>query len=98
MKRVAFIGLCGLWLFATGFAQTPPPHTAPVPKPITPVAPVPFPPDSKIGFINLQAVFAQCEYGKAGQKQMQALQDKTNADLAAKNKTIQSLNDDIQKQ
>lgn len=81
-------------------AQTPPPLLPPaVARPTPPPAvAVPFPADWKIGFINLQAVFAQSNLGKAGQKQMQILKDKKTAEATAKDQAIQSLTKDIQQQ
>jgi outer membrane protein len=77
-------------------AQNPPVPAAPPPQ--LPTPPVPFPVDAKIAFIDLQAIVAQSQIGKAGQKQMQALSEKKSADLADKTKKIQALQQEIQQQ
>ena len=74
--------------------QKPAPTPTPTPKP----EPVPFPPDSKVAFIDLQAVVQQSKLGKLGRDAMQALNDKLGAELAAKNKEIQALQDKMKAQ
>jgi Skp family chaperone for outer membrane proteins len=83
--------------------QTPPPAGQKPPTPSLPMpspspTPVPFPADAKIAYIDLQAVVAQSLLGKAGQESMKALNEKLAADLSAKNKEIQSLQDRIKTQ
>jgi Skp family chaperone for outer membrane proteins len=81
--------------------QTPPPLLPRPPAPaqaVPPAPPVPFPADSKIAFISMQVIVAQSNLGKAGQKQMQALQDKKATELAAKSKAIQTLQQEISQQ
>jgi Skp family chaperone for outer membrane proteins len=83
--------------------QTPPAQTAPPPllppqaQPAKP-APVPFPADSKIAFVSLQQVVAESALGKAGQKQMQDLQNKKAAEMQDRSKKIQTLQQEIQSQ
>jgi outer membrane protein len=95
---------------ASATAQTAPPPTTPPPatqtppagqKPPTPTptpTPVPFPPESKVAFIDLQAIVQQSKLGKQGRDAMQQLNDKLSADLAAKNKEIQTLQDRMKTQ
>src|SRR6185503_14205086 len=49
-------------------------------------------------FIDLQAVVQQSKLGKKGRDAMQVLNDKLSADLAAKNKEIQALQDRMKTQ
>lgn len=67
--------------------QTPPPaQTPPAAKPTptpTPAPVVPFPMESKIGFVDLQSVVAQSILGKAGTSQMEQLSKRLEADLVA---------------
>jgi outer membrane protein len=74
--------------------QAAPPQLPTAPKP----APVPFPMDAKYAFINMQIIVSESSLGKAGSKQMQALQDKKNTELQAKNKDIQALQDKMRQQ
>jgi outer membrane protein len=99
---------------AAASAQTPPPTTTPppaqtppllpkppgtqTPAPATPAVAVPFPADSKIAFVNMQALLSESKLGKAGLTQMKALTDKQQADLNDKNKAIQALQQKIQTQ
>ena len=58
--------------------QTPPPAQPPAAKPTptpTPTPPpvLPFPAESKIGFVDLQSVVAQSILGKSGTSQMEQL-------------------------
>lgn len=84
--------------------QTPPPLLpkppgTPAPTPAaTPAVAVPFPADSKIAFVNMQALLSESKLGKAGLTQMKALTDKQQADLNDKNKAIQTLQQKIQTQ
>jgi Skp family chaperone for outer membrane proteins len=94
-------------------AQTPPPATTPpkppaaqlpptlpgqTPAPTPTPTPVPFPTDSRIGFVDMQIIVSASKLGKAGQDQMKVLTDKQNADLTAKSKQIQTLQQEIQTQ
>jgi outer membrane protein len=78
---------------------TPGPTTQkPAPTPTPKPEPVPFPAEAKVAFIDLQAVVQQSKLGKQGRDAMQALNDKLGADLAAKNKEIQALQDKMKTQ
>ena len=87
----------------TSAPQNPP--TAP-PKPAAPAQtpaaapplkpPVPFPTDSKIGFVNMQLVVALSELGKKGSNALKALTEKRTVELAAKSKAIVDLEKEIQ--
>jgi outer membrane protein len=84
-------------------AQTPPllpkPPGAQTPAPTpTPAVAVPFLADSKIAFVNMQALLSESKLGKAGLAQMKTLTDKQQADLNDKNKAIQTLQQKIQTQ
>ena len=50
-----------------------------------------FPDGARIAFVNLQYVFATSQDGKAATNELQALQNKKNADIAAKTKEVQAL-------
>src|SRR5687767_362460 len=52
---------------------------------------VAFPDDARIAFVNLSYVFASSREGKAATTELQALQNKKNADIAAKTKEVQAL-------
>ncbi|HXT70845.1 MAG TPA: OmpH family outer membrane protein [Vicinamibacterales bacterium] len=111
MKRqtIAFAAMAVL-VAGSAMAQTAPPPTTPPPatnpagqKPATPAptptpTPVPFPAEAKVAFIDLQAVVQQSKLGKKGRDAMQVLNDKLSADLAAKNKEIQALQDRMKTQ
>src|SRR5688572_10625038 len=84
-------------------AQTPPPVTQPQ-KPTTPAPPLPtqepapFPAESKFAFINPQAVLSQSELGKVGQKQLEELQKKKQAELDGITKRIETLTTELKTQ
>ena len=67
--------------------QTPPPAAqtpAATPKPApTPIVLPPFPPESKIGFVDLQSVVSQSALGKAGTAQIEQLSKKLESELVA---------------
>jgi len=75
-------------------AQTPP-ATA---KPAAPKPALPFPPDAKIGFVNLQRVINDSKFGQAGQTRLKALSDKRSAEVTALQKQIQTLQTELQTQ
>ena len=86
---------------ATTQKPTPTPTPAPTAqKPATPAKPepIPFPADAKVAFLDLQAVVQQSKLGKQGRDEMQKLNDKLGAELAAKNKEIQALQDKMKTQ
>jgi len=82
--------------------QIPPPATqkpaTPLPMPAAKPEPVPFPADAKVGFIDLQRIVTESKTGKLGQEAMKALSDKLAAELAAKNKEIQALQEKMKTQ
>lgn len=77
-----------------GQKPTAPATPATAPKP----APVPFPPDAKIGFVNMQWLVNESKLGKQGQEEMKKLRDKLGAPITAKQKELVSLQDKIQSQ
>jgi outer membrane protein len=106
MRRMTIaVAVSALLVAGSALAQTPPPtQTTPPPatqKPTLPAPtapPEPFPADAKIAFIDLQRVVAESSLGKQGQESMKALNEKLSSSLAAKNKEIQSLQDQIKQQ
>ena len=88
--------------------QTPPPAQNPPvtqpQKPTTPAPPLPtqepapFPAESKFAFINPQAVLSQSELGKVGQKQLEDLQKKKQAELDGITKRIETLTTELKTQ
>lgn len=105
-RQTIVFAVMGVLVAGSAMAQTTPPPTTPpaaTQKPATPTptptpTPVPFPPEAKIAFIDLQSVVAQSKLGKQGRDAMQQLNDKLSAELAAKNKEIQSLQDRMKTQ
>jgi outer membrane protein len=88
---------------------TPPPATAPPPQtppagqkppalPTPPPAPVPFPDGAKVAFISLQAIVSQSDLGKAGSKELQALTEAKQQQVAAKQKEVQGIQQKMQQQ
>jgi Skp family chaperone for outer membrane proteins len=69
--------------------QTPPPATPPQAPP--PAAPVPFPADSKVGFVNLQSVVEQSTLGKASSDRMRKFDADKQAELQTKAKELEGL-------
>src|SRR5690349_11385691 len=109
MKRQTIVfAVMAMLVAGRAMAQIAPPPTTPPPatqKPGTPAptptptpTPVPFPAEAKVAFIDLQAIVQQSKLGKKGRDAMQALNDKLAADLAAKNKEIQALQDKMKTQ
>ncbi|HUR20111.1 MAG TPA: OmpH family outer membrane protein [Vicinamibacterales bacterium] len=90
-KTLAILAVCAVLVAGNAMAQTPPttpPPTAQTPpaastaKPApTPVVLPPFPPESKIGFVDLQAVVSQSILGKAGTTQLEQLQKRLGDEL-----------------
>jgi outer membrane protein len=79
-----------------GQKPTTPPQTPakpPEPKPL-----VPFPPDAKIGFVNMQELVNQSKLGKAGQEEMKKLREKLLAPITAKQKELADLQTKMQTQ
>jgi outer membrane protein len=79
----------------TGQKPTPPatPAKPPEPKPL-----VPFPPDAKIGFLNMQELVNQSKLGKQGQEEMKKLREKLMGPITAKQKEIADLQTKMQTQ
>jgi outer membrane protein len=67
-------------------AQQPPAAAAPAPQP-----PVPFPQDAKYGFIDVQQIASASAAGKAASAKLDELGKKKQAEIAEKNKQLQSL-------
>ena len=88
--------------------QQPPPVTPPAGQkptiPQTPAKPpepkplVPFPPDAKIGFVNMQSLVNDSKLGKAGQEEMKKLREKLMAPITAKQKELADLQTKMQTQ
>lgn len=74
-------------------APAPAAQTPAVPPP-APVA-APFPADAKIAFINMQLIVGQSRLGKSGQDKMKELNDRKSGELAAQNKQVQTLQQEI---
>jgi len=90
-----------------GAKPTPPPVIVPPPggqAPQTPAtapklpAPVPFPAEAKVAYVNLQEVVNTSKSGKAGLDDMKALNDKLVAAVNAKQKDVQAIQDKINTQ
>jgi outer membrane protein len=86
-------------------AQQKPATPAPTPAPAaqTPAAtpakpPVPFPPDAKIGVVNLQRVIFESKFGQAGQARLKQLTEKRTAEVTELQKQIQTLQTELQTQ
>jgi outer membrane protein len=72
---------------------TPPATTTPAPA--APAA-VPFPADARIGYVNMQYIVSESKLGKAGTEQLRQLSESKNTELAAKNRSIQQAQQEIQ--
>jgi Skp family chaperone for outer membrane proteins len=79
--------------------------TAPVPAPQAPAtakpaapapAPVPFPPDAKVGFVDMQYVISESKLGKVGMEKIQALSTKQNSERTQRSTEIQKLQQELQ--
>jgi len=109
LKTTLPAGALVLALAGSAFAQTPPAQQPP-PKPTTPPAtppaaaqpakpatpPVPFPQDSKIAFVDIQAVASNSAAGKDATKRLQDLTNKKQAEIADKNKALQAAQSKLQ--
>ena len=92
-RQTIALALLAVLVAGNAMAQTPPTQTPPppaqtpqatAPKPTpapTPVVLPPFPPESKIGFVDLQSVVSQSILGKAGTTQMEQLSKKLETEL-----------------
>lgn len=66
------------------------------PTPAPPPAPVPFPADAKVGFVDMQYVISESKLGKAGLEKIQALSAKQNSERTARATEIQKLQQELQ--
>ena len=73
-----------------------PPPGATSPKPAA--VPLPFPPEAKVAFVDLQRVVNDSKLGKSGLEKMKALDDKLNGALQGKAKEIQGLQEKMKAQ
>jgi len=67
---------------------TPPAQAAPAPQ--APKPPAPFPQDSKIAFVDMNAIAANSAAGKAASAKLKALNDQKLAEINEKNKALQA--------
>lgn len=83
-RQTLLMALAAVLVTGTALAQTPPPTTQ-TPPPAAQAAPapqpVPFPADSKIAFVDLQAVVSQSALGRAGSAQLEALSKRWETEL-----------------
>lgn len=83
---------------ATPAARPPaaPAPAAPAPQAAAPAAaPVPFPADAKIAFLDMQSVVNNSKLGKAGQEQLKQLNDKKSSEISAKNTQLKTLQTEV---
>ena len=66
------------------------PPAAQTPAPQAPKPPVPFPQDSKIAFVDMNAIAADSAAGKDASRQLKTLNDKKVAEINEKNKQLQA--------
>ena len=99
-------------LLAQAQTQTPPPppgqttppagQKPPVPPPLVPApakpAPVPFPPDAKVAYVQFQLIVQESKQGKCGQEAMKKFQDDHSKELLTKQKAAKDLSDKIDSQ
>ncbi len=96
MTRVMTATVLSAFLFVSpAAAQAPAAPAPPEPMMAAPAA-APFPADSRVGIVNLQAVVQNSQLGRSGQERLKALQDKKGAEIGAKGKEIQTLQQEIQ--
>jgi outer membrane protein len=89
---------------APGTAPAAPQTQTPAPRPAAsapataapPAAPLPFPADAKIGYVDVQRILDQSALGKAGTAKMKDLTDRKSAEIQTKNKDIQAKQQEIQ--
>jgi outer membrane protein len=112
MKGFAVLGTITLMAVAPAFAQTPaapagtakpaPQATQPAPPPAQPPAapapPRPFPEGAKIAFVVLQRIANESADGKTATTRIQALQQKKAAELADKQKQMQTAQQRLEKE
>jgi Skp family chaperone for outer membrane proteins len=76
----------------TTVQQAPPAPPAMVPSILRPAAPT-FPPDVKLGFINLQTIAQESTSGKVASVQLKRLQDLKLTEIQAKTQAVKALQD-----
>jgi Skp family chaperone for outer membrane proteins len=76
----------------TTVQQAPPAPPATVPSILRPAAPT-FPPDVKLGFINLQTIAQESTSGKVASVQLKRLQDLKLTEIQAKTQAVKALQD-----
>src|SRR5262245_48338138 len=76
--------------------QTPPATQPPAATPKPPQPPVPFPQDSKIAFVDIQAIASNSAAGKEATKRLQDLTNKKQSEIAEKNKQLQAAQTKLQ--
>lgn len=75
---------------------TQPPAAAPAPQAPKLAPPAPFPQDSKIAFVDINAIAANSSAGKDASAKLKALQEKKVAEINAKNKDLQAAQTKLQ--
>jgi outer membrane protein len=111
MRMTIALALGAVLLAGPASAQTAPPATQkpPVAAPAAPTAPqtaapkpapapVPFPPDAKIGLVNMQFIVDESRLGKVGQEQMAKFAQQKSAEQQLLNKQIQTLESELRTQ
>jgi Skp family chaperone for outer membrane proteins len=98
LKSSMLVAVLMAALAVPSFAQTAPPAAPPKPQtpPAAAAAPapkpvVPFPADSKIAFVDVNAVAANSQAGKDASKRLQDFQTKKVAELGEKNKQLTAM-------
>jgi len=88
--------MVALMIASTAFGQTLPMQT-PAPPAAAPAITV-LPAGAKVGFVDLQKVFADSELGKQAQNRVRVFNEKLFANLSARDKEIQGLSEKIKSQ
>ncbi len=87
MHRQTFVlALAAVLIAGNALAQTTPPptQTPPLAAPAAQApAPLPFPADAKIAFVDLQTVVSQSALGRAGSSQLEALSKRLETELTS---------------
>jgi Skp family chaperone for outer membrane proteins len=78
--------------------QTPAPLIPPKPAATAAKPAVPFPADARVGYIDMQAIFAASNIGQQALVQLKALNDNLTAGLAARDKEMQGLSEKLRTQ
>ncbi|MCC7241077.1 MAG: OmpH family outer membrane protein [Acidobacteria bacterium] len=99
MKGFAVIGTISLMVASPAFAQTPAAPAAPAPASApAPAPPRPFPEGSKVAYVVLQRIANESAQGRTATGRIQAVQQAKAADLAEKNKQLQSFQAKLEKE